>query len=71
MRFGLREVMWSLAVTVILVVRLVTTLTTALLIMGWIVVAFSSGLWNGWFWPAAISGALLALSTFLYNLARG
>jgi hypothetical protein len=71
MRFGLREVLWSVAMTLILVIRLVTTLTTAILIMGWVVVAFRSDLLNGWFWPAAFSGALLAASTFLYNVIRG
>ena len=71
MRFGLREVLWSVAVTGIVLVRLVTTLTTALLIMGWIVVAVRSSLDNDWLWPAIISGALLAASTLLYNVARG
>jgi hypothetical protein len=60
-----------MGVTVIVFVRVVTTLSTALLIMGWVVVAFRSDLMNDWFWPAAISGALLAASTLLYNVARG
>jgi hypothetical protein len=57
--------------TLILVIRLVSTLTTAVLIMGWVVVAFRSDLLNGWFWPAVLSGALLAASTLLYNVIRG
>jgi hypothetical protein len=57
--------------TLILVIRVVSTLTTAVLIMGWVIVAFRSDLLNGWFWPAVFSGALLAGSTLLYNVIRG
>jgi hypothetical protein len=57
--------------TLILVIRVVSTLTTAVLIMGWVIVAFRSDLLNGWFWPAVLSGALLATSTLLYNVIRG
>lgn len=71
MRSGLRELVWSLGMIMILLVRIVTTLTTALLIIGWVVVAFRSDLLNNWFWPAAVSGILLAGSTFLYNVIRG
>jgi hypothetical protein len=56
--------------TMILLIRIVTTLTTALLIIGWVVVAFRSDLFNDWFWPAVLSGALLAASTFFYNVVR-
>ena len=68
---GLRELVWSFGMIVILLVRIVTTLTTALLIIGWVVVAFRSDLLNNWLWPAAVSGILLAGSTFLYNVIRG
>ncbi|PYE18641.1 hypothetical protein DFR67_104220 [Williamsia limnetica] len=71
MRLGFREVLWSVGVTMIVVVRVVTTLSTALLVMGWVVVAFRSDLFNAWLWPAVISGVLLAGSTLLYNVARG
>lgn len=71
MRSGLRELVWSLGMVMILLVRIVTTLTTALLIIGWVVVAFRSDLLNNWFWPAAVSGILLAGSTLLYNVIRG
>ena len=71
MRSGLRELVWSLGMIMILLVRIVTTLTTALLIIGWVVVAFRSDLLNNWFWPAAVSGILLAGSTFLYTVIRG
>lgn len=71
MKVGLREALWSIGVTLIVVIRVVTTLSTALLVIGWVVVAFRSDLFNGWFWPALISGALLAGSTLLYNVARG
>ncbi|MGK9269773.1 hypothetical protein KXR83_02120 [Williamsia muralis] len=71
MRSGLRELVWSLGMIIILLVRIVTTLTTALLIIGWVVVAFRSDLLNNWFWPAAVSGILLAGSTFFYNVIRG
>lgn len=71
MKYGLREVLWSVGVTAIVMVRVVTTLSTALLIMGWIVVAFRSDLVNAWLWPAVLSGVLLAGSTLLYNVARG
>ena len=71
MRSGLRELVWSLGMVMILLVRIVTTLTTALLIIGWVVVAFRSVLLNNWFWPAAVSGILLAGSTLLYNVIRG
>ena len=71
MRFGLRELVWSFGMTMILLIRIVTTLTTALLIIGWVVVAFRSDLLNDWFWPAAVSGILLASSTLLYNVIRG
>lgn len=71
MKVGLRETLWSIGVTFIVVVRVVTTLSTAVLTIGWVVVAFRSDLLNAWLWPAAISGALLAVSTLLYNVARG
>ncbi|MBA4021387.1 MAG: hypothetical protein C0482_03420 [Gordonia sp.] len=71
MKYGLRETLWSVGVLLIVVVRVVTTLSTALLVMGWVVVAFRSDLLNGWLWPAVISGVLLAGSTLLYNVARG
>ncbi|WP_207843425.1 hypothetical protein [Williamsia soli] len=71
MKFGLRETLWSVGVTLIVVTRVVTTLSTALLVMGWVVVAFRSDLLNDWLWPTVISGVLLAGSTLLYNVARG
>ncbi|ORM37649.1 hypothetical protein [Williamsia sp. 1135] len=71
MKYGLREALWSVGVILIVVVRVVTTLSTALLVMGWVVVAFRSDLLNGWLWPAVISVVLLAGSTLLYNVARG
>ena len=60
-----------LAGAAILATFFVVELTTALLIIGWVVVAFRSDLLNNWFWPAAVSGILLAGSTFLYNVIRG
>lgn len=67
---GARETLWSVLATVTLVVKVVTTLTTPVLIIGWIIVAFTSSLLNDWFVPAIVSGVLLAVSTFAYTFLR-
>ena len=67
---GGRAAVWAVVTTLVLVVRIIATIATALLVIGWIVVAVRSSLMNGFLWPAIISSAVLLVSTYLYGFLR-
>ncbi|SIS21639.1 hypothetical protein [Williamsia sterculiae] len=62
------ETVWSIVTFLLLAVRMVSTLTTAVLVMIWVIVAVKSDLYNVWFWPAVVSSLALLAATILYSL---
>ena len=65
-----RHALWSIAATVVLAVRLITTITTVGLVLIWIVAAVRDDLLNGWLWWALGSALALLVSTYLYSWLR-
>ncbi|MFT3716455.1 MAG: hypothetical protein QM774_11055 [Gordonia sp. (in: high G+C Gram-positive bacteria)] len=65
-----REAAWSTATALVLIVRFLSTITTVLLAMMWLVHAVRESLFNGWLWWTLGSAALLIVSTYLYGVLR-
>lgn len=65
-----REGLWVLATSVVLAVRMLATIATILLVIGWAVVAIRDGLVNDFLWPAVSAAAALLVSTYLYTYLR-
>lgn len=69
-RSGGREALWAMVATLVLVVRILATIATAVLVIGWVVVSVRSSLLNAFLWPAVISATVLIVSTYLYSFLR-
>jgi hypothetical protein len=66
-----RVTLWWIITTFVLVVRLLATIATIVLVIGWAVAAMgSSSMNNGFLWPAVGCAAALLVSTYLYSHLR-
>ena len=65
-----REVLWTVATTIVLIVRMLSSIGLVFLVIGWAVVAVRTSILNGFLIPAVICGAALLLSTYLYGWLR-
>lgn len=66
-----RSTLWWIVTTFVLVVRIVATIATILLVIGWLVATVGdSTMLNGFLWPAVGSAVALVVSTYLYSYLR-
>ncbi|GAB93851.1 hypothetical protein [Gordonia rhizosphera] len=65
-----REALWTVATTVVVAVRILSTIALVLLVIGWGVAAVRDSIFNVFLWPAVICGAVLLASTYLYSFLR-
>ncbi|WP_040510733.1 hypothetical protein [Gordonia soli] len=65
-----RETVWALLTTFVLVVRLLATIAMVLFVVGWAVVSVRQSVLNGWLWPSIGSCVALLISTWLYSYLR-
>ncbi|MGC4933161.1 hypothetical protein ACLQ3C_05715 [Gordonia sp. DT30] len=65
-----RVTLWWVITTLVLVIRLLATIATILLVIGWAVAAIRDSMMNGFLWPAVGSGVALLISTYLYSYLR-
>lgn len=65
-----RVTLWWVITTVVLVIRLVATIATVLLALGWVVAAIRDSIMNLFFWPLVGSAIALLISTYLYSYLR-
>ncbi|MDL9935407.1 hypothetical protein QSJ18_01475 [Gordonia sp. ABSL1-1] len=65
-----REIVWALVTTVVLVVRIFTTIGLVLLVIGWALASVRDSMNNDFLWPSIICGAALLVSTYLYSHLR-
>ncbi len=65
-----REAVWALVATLVLVIRILATISLILFVIGWAVVAVRDSLDNDFLWPAIGAGVALLLSTYVYSHLR-
>lgn len=56
--------------TMVLVVRMLSSIALVLLVIGWAVAAVRSSILNAFLWPAVICGVALLVSTYVYSWLR-
>ncbi|UEA60831.1 hypothetical protein [Gordonia otitidis] len=65
-----RVVLWSVVTALVLVVRFLAVLVTAVCVIAW-VIAMVRDSWNNMFFiPAIVAAAALLVSTYLYSYLR-
>jgi len=63
-------VVWTVVTTMVLVVRMLSSIALVLLVIGWAVAAVRSSILNAFLWPAVICGVALLVSTYVYSWLR-
>lgn len=66
----MREAVWALVTTLVLVIRILATIAMVLFVIGWAVAAVRDSLDNAFLWPAIGAGVALLLSTYIYSHLR-
>ena len=66
----IRTTLWWIVTTLVLVIRLLATIATVLLVIGWAVAAIRHSVSNVFLWPAVGSAAALLVSTYVYSYLR-
>ncbi|MGV9827376.1 MULTISPECIES: hypothetical protein [unclassified Gordonia (in: high G+C Gram-positive bacteria)] len=65
-----RSAVWAVLTTFVLIVRLLASIATVILVIGWVIATVRDSIDNLFLWPAVISGAALLLSTYAYSYLR-
>lgn len=65
-----REALWSVVATVVLVLRFIATIGCVVFVLLWVVAAVRNTLLNGWIWWALGAALLLVVTTYLYSVLR-
>lgn len=65
-----RVVLWSVVTTLVLIVRFLAVLLTAVCVIAWAIAMLRDSWNNVFFMPAIVSAAALIVSTYLYSYLR-
>ena len=65
-----RVVLWSVVTTLVLIVRFLAVLLTAVCVIAWAIAMLRDSWNNVFFIPAIVSAAALIVSTYLYSYLR-
>ncbi|MFE0750381.1 hypothetical protein [Gordonia sp. NPDC058843] len=65
-----REAVWAVLATLVLVIRILATIALVLFAIGWAVAAVRDSLDNVFLWPSIGAGGALLVSTYVYGHLR-
>lgn len=69
-RRTVREAIWALATTVVLVLRMLATILCVVTVLLWAAAAVRTSPVNDWLWWALGSAGVLVVATYVYSVLR-